>query len=118
MGYLMLGSLPVIRPPHMSKKLLTCLLLPLLLFLSKSSGDSASHVRRKAPQGFNPGPDVIAGNMADLDVYGTTGTQRGLAIGVTSCNAGDEFVGFFAMPNTDHPTIAQNLFRMSGGTNG
>ena len=27
-------------------------------------------------------------------------------------------MGFFAMPNTDHPAIAQNLFRMSGGTNG
>ncbi len=102
----------------MFKKLKVCLMLPLLLLLSKSSGDSAPHVRRNAPQGFNSGPDVIAGDMADLDVYGTTGTQRGLAIGVTSCNAGDQLVGFFAMPNTDHPAIAQNLFRMSGGTNG
>jgi Tol biopolymer transport system component len=54
--------------------------------------------------------------MADLYVDGTAGTQNGLAIGATSCNAGNMVVNFLAMPDTNHPAIAQNLYRMSGGS--
>ncbi len=100
----------------MFKKLLVCLTLPLMLLLNSSSGDSAAHVKRNIPQGFNAGPDIIAGNMADLEQFGAAGTQRGLATAITSCNTGDETVGFFAMPNTDHPVVAHNLYRMSGGS--
>ena len=49
-------------------------------------------------------------------MYGTVGTQRGLAIGLTTCNAGDQLVGYFAIPGTDHPAVASNLYRMSGGS--
>lgn len=89
--------------------------LPLLLLLNSSSGNSSPQAAQTAPEGFNPGPDIIAGNMFDLYEDGAAGTQRGLAVGITSCNAGNQFVNFSAMPNTNHPAVAQNLYRISGG---
>ena len=41
----------------------------------------------------------------------------GLGIATTSCNNGDQPVHFFAIPNTDHSVICENLYRMSGGPN-
>ncbi len=46
---------------------------------------------------------------------GSSGTQVGLGMGITLCNSGDTALGFSALPNADHPVIAQNLYRMSGG---
>ena len=46
---------------------------------------------------------------------GSNATQVGLAIGTDSCNNGDEPVDWFALPDTDHPVVPQNLYRMSGG---
>ena len=63
-----------------------------------------------------PGPDVIVGQIEDVEEMGTpTQTQVGLAIGTDSCNNGDQPVDWFALPNTDHPYVPQNLYRMSGG---
>jgi hypothetical protein len=62
-----------------------------------------------------PGPDVIVGNIEDVAQQGSAGTQVGLAIGTDSCNNGDQPVDWFALPNTDHPVVPQNLYRMSGG---
>jgi hypothetical protein len=62
-----------------------------------------------------PGPDVIVGNIEDVDQQGSAGTQVGLAIGTDSCNNGDQPVDWFALPNTDHPVVPQNLYRMSAG---
>jgi hypothetical protein len=73
---------------------------------------------RGAGETFAPGPDVIAGNMADLGGYGFVGfppTQIGLAMGITSCNAGNAEVSFMPLPNVNHPAVAQNFYRMSGG---
>ena len=84
----------------MKRKILTYFMLPLLLLLSNSSGNSASQPGKNVPEGQNPGPDAIAGDMHDLDVYGVSGTQDGLAIGITTCNAGSQLIDFFAMPNT------------------
>ena len=63
-----------------------------------------------------PGPDVIVGNVENVAQIGSAGTQVGLAIGTDSCNNGDQPVDWFALPNTDHPVVPQNLYRMSGGT--
>jgi hypothetical protein len=63
-----------------------------------------------------PGPDVIVGNIQDVVQRGSAGTQVGLAIGTDSCNNGDQPVDWFALPQTDHPLVPQNLYRMSGGT--
>ena len=50
--------------------------------------------------------------------FGSSGSQVGLAVGTTSCNNGDvrRWIGL-QLPNTDHPVIPQNLYRMSGGAN-
>ena len=39
----------------------------------------------------------------------------GLGVGTTSCNNGDQPLNWFALSNTDHPVIPQNLYRMSPG---
>jgi hypothetical protein len=65
------------------------------------------------------GPDVIVGDLPEMAEYGSSadGTQVGLGVGTTSCNNGNQPVNWFALPQTDHPVIPQNFYRMSGGTN-
>ncbi len=55
------------------------------------------------------------GDLFSLQQFGSSGTQVGLAMGTDACNGGDVELNFFLMPNTDHPIMAQNLYRMSGG---
>ena len=62
------------------------------------------------------GPDVIVGDLPNLEQQGSAGTQVGLAVATTSCNAGDQPLDWLQLPNTDHPVIPQNLYRMSAGT--
>src|SRR5204862_3857147 len=62
-----------------------------------------------------PGPDVIVGDIEDVDQQGNNATQVGLAIGTDSCNNGDQPIDWFQLPQTDHPVVPQNLYRMSGG---
>ena len=61
------------------------------------------------------GPDVIVGDLPDVEQLGSAGTRVGLGIATTSCNNGDQPVDWFQLPNTDHPVVPQNLYRMSGG---
>jgi hypothetical protein len=72
---------------------------------------------RSVPDGFSAGPDVIAGDMADMARYGTNGEQTALAIGITSCNHGNAELNFSPLPDTRHPAVASNFYRMSGGAN-
>jgi hypothetical protein len=73
------------------------------------------HSLRPGAPSLVPGPDVIVGDVEAVDQLGSAGTQVGLAIGTDSCNNGDQPVDWFALPNTDHPVVPQNLYRMSGG---
>jgi hypothetical protein len=103
----------------MKRKLLSCLTLPLLLLLGSSSGNSTPQSGESVPQGFNPGPDIITGDIGQfggLEQFGSEGTQVGLAVSTTSCNLGDQVVNFFALLDTRHPVIPHNLYRMSGGS--
>ena len=61
------------------------------------------------------GPDIVVGDLSSMIQLGSSGTQVGLSIGVSACNNGDTDLDFFALPNADHPVLAQNLYRMSGG---
>src|SRR6476619_2558362 len=65
--------------------------------------------------GTTPGTDVIVGDLPAMQQFGSAGTQVGVAIATTSCNAGTIDLDWFALPQTDHPVIPQNLYRMSGG---
>ncbi len=62
------------------------------------------------------GVDVIVGDLPAMVQAGSSGTFVGLAVATTSCNNGTQEFNWFALPNTDHPVIPQNLYRMSGGT--
>src|ERR1700720_906046 len=62
-----------------------------------------------------PGPDVIVGDLPDLEQFGSAGTRVGLGVGTTSCNNGTQPINWLQLPDTDHPVIPQNLYRMSGG---
>ena len=106
----------------MLKKMLSYFTLPLLLLLSNSSGNSAPRAAQSAPEGLNPGPDIITGDIGSplgggLQVFGGSGTQVGLGVGTTICNAGNVPVDYFRLPDANHPVIPQNLYRMSGGSN-
>src|ERR1043166_2330363 len=60
------------------------------------------------------GPDIIVGDITAVSQRGSSGTQVGLSIGITACDNGTTEVDFHALPNPDHPVLAQNLYRMSG----
>src|SRR5881394_2100461 len=66
-----------------------------------------------------PGPDVIVGDLPQVLQGGndTVNHLVGLGVGTTSCNNGDQPLDWFALSNTDHPFIPQNLYRMSAGPN-
>lgn len=69
--------------------------------------------------GTVPGPDVIVGDVYGLAQFGSASNGFvGLAVGTNSCNAGTVDLNWFALPSNDHPVIPQNMYRMSGGTNG
>jgi hypothetical protein len=79
---------------------------------------SASLPPLKQPAvGTVPGPDVIVGNLLDFaqSENGSVGGRVGLALGTDACNKGTIDVDWFALPNSDHPFIPQNVYRMSGG---
>lgn len=98
----------------MSKRIAGYFTLPLFLFLlTLPRGGSA----QTAPQGQAQGPDVVMGNLPSLVQAGSNGTQVGLMMGTDICNNGNAQVNWFRLPETDHPVIPQNLYRMSGGTN-
>lgn len=65
------------------------------------------------------GPDVIVGcisefqtSFGDLTNYTGAGGLDAFSIGTTSCNLGDQDVLWESAPDTDHPVISQNLFRL------
>ena len=65
-----------------------------------------------------PGPDVIVGDLESVEQPqgAVNGNFVGLGVGTVSCNNGDQPIDWHPLPNTQHPVIPQNLFRMSGGT--
>ncbi len=81
----------------------------------KSMVMPALHVPHVPLPGTTPGPDVIVGDLPAVQQFGSAGTQVGVAVATTSCNAGTIDLDWFALPQTDHPVIPQNLYRMSGG---
>src|SRR5436190_12741907 len=68
--------------------------------------------------GTVPGPDVIVGELIGLlqSQSGAVAGLVGLALGTDACNQGTIDVDWFALSNSDHPFIPQNVYRMSGDT--
>jgi hypothetical protein len=89
------------------------------------NGETKSMVMPPMPHAIGPdapalvhGPDVIVGQVEDVAQLGHVGTQFNFAIGTDSCNNGDTPIDWLQLPNTDHPVVPQNLYRMSGGADG
>jgi len=104
----------------MVRKILSCFAPLLFLILGNSSGNSAPRAEQAAPERISQGPDMITGEVgpaygSGFGQFGSSGTQVGLAMGSGLCNAGSVPVDVFAMPNTNHAIIPENLYRMSGG---
>ena len=74
------------------------------------------HAIGPAAPALVPGPDVIVGQSKTSPRWEHVGTQFGFAVGTDSCNNGDQPIDWFSLPQTDHPVVPQNLYRMSGGT--
>jgi len=53
-----------------------------------------------------PGPDVIVGDLPDMEQFGSFGTQVGLGVATTSCNNGTQPLDWFALRSTDHPVTS------------
>ena len=68
------------------------------------------------PETLAPGPDPIVGDLPSLIQAGSDGTQVGLMMATDVCNNGNVQLNWFQLPETDHPVIPQNLYRLSGGT--
>lgn len=61
------------------------------------------------------GPDVIVGDIPDVDSFGHVGTISGLAMATTSCNIGNVPLKWKFLPYNTHPVIAQNVYRLKDG---
>jgi len=73
------------------------------------------HAAGPATPTLVPGPDVIVGEIDSIEQAGNDATSVGLGVGTVSCNNGDQPIDWHPLPNTNHPVIPQNLYRMSGG---
>ena len=60
------------------------------------------------------GPDIVVGEIIGTSNYGSVNGISAFSVGTTSCNAGDQLIGWYANTN-QHPVIAQNLLRLEGG---
>jgi len=61
------------------------------------------------------GPDVIVGDIPDMDDFGHSGGVSGLAMATTSCNIGTVPLKWKFLPYNTHPVIAQNFYRLKDG---
>lgn len=61
------------------------------------------------------GPDIVVKVVEfehDERLGPVGGGIIGAAIGTTGCNAGDEVVNWFQLPDTDHPVFPSNFYRL------
>jgi hypothetical protein len=77
------------------------------------------------PQAARVGPDVTVFRLDGISNYGSSGGIRGYSVGTDSCNIGDQPLnwcnvhpggcGAGKVASSEHPVIAQNLYRLSEG---
>ncbi len=67
-----------------------------------------------ANQSLAPSPDVIVGDLHQLNSYGVDGNKSAFSVGTVSCNIGTAPLNWFFNIN-QHPVIGQNMYRYRGG---
>jgi hypothetical protein len=93
---------------------------PLEITQLDANGDAKSAIlpslQRPLP-GTVPGPDVIIGELIGLQQLtpGALNGRVGISLGTDACNKGTIDVEWFALPDSRHPFIPQNVYRMSAG---
>ncbi|MBI3845982.1 MAG: HYR domain-containing protein [Planctomycetes bacterium] len=60
------------------------------------------------------GPDVIVGDLQNVQRYGTVGGITAFSVGTTSCNIGTIWLNWMSNTN-QHPVIGQNMYRLKNG---
>ncbi len=101
---------------------MTPLALPsVALFLAAVAGPDKPAPGETAPDTGSAvqavaGPDLAVGPIHVLVQFGREGAVGsgtvGLAMNTTGCNKGNAPVHWFALPNTDHPLLTGNLYRL------
>src|SRR5258706_16193759 len=64
---------------------------------------------------FPAGPDVIVGFVDDGREDSRLGTKVGLTASTNSCNVGDVPLNWHRLPDSRHPAITLNFYRMLDG---
>jgi hypothetical protein len=59
-------------------------------------------------------PDVIVGDLHQVNSYGNVGEIYGYSVGTVSCNIGSCWLDWISETN-EHPVIAQNMYRLKDG---
>jgi hypothetical protein len=67
-----------------------------------------------ACSGLTTGPDVIVGDLYDIEKYGAVNGVTGYALGTISCNVGDTPLQWQG-GSSNHPVIGQNVYRLEDG---
>ena len=68
------------------------------------------------PNVCDPGeaPDVIVGDLQQVNSYGNVGDIYAYSVGTVSCNIGTCWLNWFS-DTPDHPVIGQNMYRFKDG---
>ena len=63
------------------------------------------------------GPDVIVGNLTDINNYGNVGGIYAYSVGTESCNLGNQELAWIdtGPMNNQHPVIPQDMFKLMDG---
>src|SRR5207244_1517081 len=64
------------------------------------------------------GPDLIVGDLQDinyLSILNSDVDRAAIEVTTLSCNIGNQAVSWNELPNTKHPVITQNIYRLSNG---
>ncbi len=83
------------------------------LSAEKTEGSFATN-NQSLNQGGALVPDVIVGDLHQLNNYGTAGGISAFSVGTVSCNIGTAPLNWFFNVN-QHPVIGQNMYRYKGG---
>ncbi len=92
------------------------LLMACLAWVLVATGALAQGADPNACDDPSESPNVIVGNLHQIQRWGTVNGITAYSVGTTSCNVGTCWLNWIAgSDNNQHPTIGQNMFRLENG---